>query len=144
MESLLHSHSKHPSYKSILLKYKKQSSFPQSSVYAAPVLLQNIPKAWGGGILLSPHTVTQLLVPVLKATELETQGPRRETCWEVHGGGHMAAASTVRAHQIFLYPGNRAPGGEPACSPLFLGKQKSGTCLSQLSRSLKNKKKEND
>lgn len=58
MESLLHSHSKHPSYKSILFKYKKQSLFPQSSVYAAPVLLQNLPKAWGGGMLLSPHTVT--------------------------------------------------------------------------------------
>lgn len=32
---------KHPSYKSILFKYKKQSSFPQSSVYAALVLSQS-------------------------------------------------------------------------------------------------------
>ena len=31
MDRLLHSHSKHPSYKSILFKYKKQSSFLQRS-----------------------------------------------------------------------------------------------------------------
>lgn len=135
---------KHPSYKSILFKYKKQSSFPRSSVYAAPVLWQNLPKAWGGGVLLSPRTVIPTPGASPEGQRVETQGPRRETCWEVHGGGHMAAGSTVRAHRIFLSPGNRDPGGEPACSPLFLGKQKSGTCLSQLSRSLKNKKRESD
>lgn len=86
---------------------------------------------------------SQLLAPVLKAAELEAQGPRTETCWEVYGGGCKAAASTVRAHQIFLNPGNRDQGGEPPCSPLLLGKQKSETCLSQLSRSLKNKRESN-
>lgn len=45
---------------------------------------------------------------------------------------------------IFLNPGNQDLGGQPACSPLFLGKQKSGTCLSQLPRSLKNKKGKSD
>lgn len=146
MKSLLHSHSKHPSYKSILFKNKKQSSFPQSSnslccscsfkkIYPRPEVEE----------CCFPHKQwLQLLTLVLKAAELETQGPRRETCWEVRGGGRCkVAASTVRAHRIFLYPGNWDQGGEPACSPQFLGKQISGTCLSQLSRSLKNKRESN-
>lgn len=60
MESLLHSHSKHPSYKSILLKYKKcKALFPTAqTAYTAPVLLQNLPEAWGGGMLLFPTVVS--------------------------------------------------------------------------------------
>lgn len=56
--------------------------------------------------------------------------------WWVRGG-----SKTVRARRIFLSPANRDQGGETACLPLFLGKQKSETCLSQLSHSLQNKKR---
>lgn len=79
---------KHPSYKSILFKYKKQSSFPQSSVSAAPVLLQNLLKAWGGGMLLSPQG-SQLLAPVLKARvgnpRSKERNMMRSTWWWTRG-----------------------------------------------------------
>lgn len=146
MKSLLHSHSKHPSYKSILFKNKKQSSFPQSSnsLCCSCSFKKKSTQGLRWRSAAFPTNWLQLLTLVLKAAELETQGPRRETCWEVRGGGRCkVAASTVRAHRIFLYPGNWDQGGEPACSPQFLGKQISGTCLSQLSRSLKNKRESN-
>lgn len=145
MKSLLYSHSKHPSYKSILFKNKKQSSFPQSSYSLCCSC--SFTKSTQGLRWRNAAFPTVTLTPGTSPEGHRVGNPKSKETNMLRSYVVVDARlqqSTVRALRIFLNPGNQDQGGETACSPLFLGKQISGTCLSQLSRSLKNKKRESD
>ena len=142
MESLLHSHSKHPSYKSILFKYKKRSSFLQrsNSLYCSCSLTKSSQGLnWRNAAFPTYGDPNSWLHPEGRRVGNPRSKERnmlRSTWWWTQG----CSEHCFRARRIFLNPGNWDPGGEPACSPLSLGKRKSGTCLSQWPSSLKNKK----
>lgn len=130
MKSLLRTHSKHPSYKSILFKNKKQSSSPRSSNSLCCCCSTKSTQ------VLRWRTAAFPVIPTPGASPegRRVGNPRskdRNMLRSIRCGGCKVAASTVRARQIFLIPRSRDRGGEPPCSPLFPGKQKSETCLSQ-------------